>query len=113
MSENYQSFDPYEVILNYRRHGYSDAWLIAKLALAIPTNMREQLNAAQADNDRLKADNDLLRIGLRDYDELIMAVRTKYPGETRHQTALRYILQAEAPFHGTGAQQGAALEGEK
>lgn len=29
------------------------------------------------------------------YDELIMAVGTKYEGETRHQTALRYIHQAE------------------
>ena len=30
------------------------------------------------------------------YDELLMAVGTKWPGETRHQTALRYILQSEA-----------------
>lgn len=29
------------------------------------------------------------------YDELIMAVGNKYPNETRHQTALRYIQQAE------------------
>ena len=29
------------------------------------------------------------------YNELIMAVETKCPGETRHQTALRYIRQAE------------------
>jgi hypothetical protein len=29
------------------------------------------------------------------YQELIMAVASKYPGESRHQTALRYILQAE------------------
>jgi len=29
------------------------------------------------------------------YYELIMAVGNKYPGETRHQTALRYIRQAE------------------
>lgn len=29
------------------------------------------------------------------YHELIMAVGNKYPGETRHQTALRYIKQAE------------------
>ena len=31
------------------------------------------------------------------YDELLYAVGNKYPGETRHQTALRYIQQAEAP----------------
>ena len=29
------------------------------------------------------------------YGELIFAVATKYPDETRHQTALRYIQQAE------------------
>tara|TARA_R110000851_G_C13102760_1_gene569293 strand:+ start:60350 stop:60583 length:234 start_codon:yes stop_codon:yes gene_type:complete len=31
------------------------------------------------------------------YNELISAVETKHPGESRHQTALRYIKQAEAP----------------
>jgi len=30
------------------------------------------------------------------YYELLFAVETKCPGETRHQTALRYIRQAEA-----------------
>lgn len=30
------------------------------------------------------------------YNELIMAVASKYPNETRHQTALRYIQQAES-----------------
>ena len=29
------------------------------------------------------------------YAELLYAVGSKWPGETRHQTALRYILQAE------------------
>jgi hypothetical protein len=29
------------------------------------------------------------------YNELIMAVGNKYPNETRHETALRYIQQAE------------------
>jgi hypothetical protein len=29
------------------------------------------------------------------YDELLFAVGNKYPGETRHETALRYIRQAE------------------
>ena len=30
------------------------------------------------------------------YDELIMAVARKFPNESRHQTALRYIKQAES-----------------
>ena len=29
------------------------------------------------------------------YNELIMAVGNKYPGESRHETALRYIKRAE------------------
>ena len=36
------------------------------------------------------------------YRELIMAVGKKFPGESRHQTALRYIRQAEEPCGGTG-----------
>ena len=31
-----------------------------------------------------------------EYYELIFAVQTKYPGETRHETALRYIREAES-----------------
>ena len=31
------------------------------------------------------------------YEELLFAVGNKYPGETRHQTALRYIQRAEVP----------------
>jgi hypothetical protein len=30
------------------------------------------------------------------YNELIFAVVKKYPNETRHETALRYIKQAES-----------------
>lgn len=39
--------------------------------------------------------SDLLSDSAR-YYELIMAVGIKHPGETRHATALRYILQAES-----------------
>ena len=42
------------------------------------------------------------------YSELIMAVGNKYPGESRHATALRYIQKAEAP---TNQQAAAALDG--
>ena len=41
----------------------------------------------------LEAENVELR---KSYNELIMGVARKFPNETRHQTALRYILQAEA-----------------
>lgn len=33
------------------------------------------------------------------YHELLMQVGHKYPGETRHQTALRYLRQAETQTH--------------
>lgn len=39
------------------------------------------------------------------YHELLYAVGTKYPGETRHQTALRYIQRAESPTNHGPAQQ--------
>ena len=40
---------------------------------------------------------------LRLYNELIMAVGNKYEDETRHQTALRYIQQAEQNCYGPEA----------
>ena len=36
----------------------------------------------------------------RFYNELIEAVKTKHPGETRHETALRYIREREARYDG-------------
>ena len=34
------------------------------------------------------------------YTELLLQVETKVPGETRHETALRYIREAEAGHSG-------------
>lgn len=34
------------------------------------------------------------------YHELIYAVASKYPNETRHETALRYIRTAESRYNG-------------
>ncbi|MDQ3273777.1 MAG: hypothetical protein M3Q39_01775, partial [Actinomycetota bacterium] len=31
------------------------------------------------------------------YSELLLAVANKYPGESRHETALRYIREREMP----------------
>ena len=52
-----------------------------------PDKQFDELQTLRDERDRLR----------RDYDELIMAVGNKYPGETRHQTALRYIQRAEEP----------------
>jgi hypothetical protein len=53
----------------------------------------EQYAVKCAEVTRLTAEVQRLR-GV--YDELIYAVGNKYDGETRHQTALRYIRQAES-----------------
>jgi len=45
------------------------------------------------------------------YHELIMAVARKFPNETRHETALRYIRQAEQQATEPGVVK-AALRGE-
>lgn len=37
------------------------------------------------------------------YEELLYAVHRKFPDETRHQTALRYIKTAEAPSYTNAA----------
>ena len=43
---------------------------------------------------------------LRDkYEELIMAVSNKFPEETRHQTALRYIKERGSSSNKSGAKQ--------
>jgi len=39
------------------------------------------------------------------YNELILAVAKKFPGETRHQTALRYIMDAEKHIDGPAQQE--------
>lgn len=39
------------------------------------------------------------------YDELIFAVARKFSGETRHETALRYIREAESRATGGDAAQ--------
>lgn len=47
----------------------------------VPSDLRQLV----AERDRLRAK----------YDELIMQVSLKHPGETRHETAVRYLRNAE------------------
>lgn len=49
---------------------------------------------AQPDLEELKQENARLK---ELYNQLLYAVGEKHKGETRHQTALRYIHQAEVP----------------
>lgn len=45
-----------------------------------------------------------LNIAEAKYNELLMAVTRKFEGETRHDTALRYINQSELPSCGIAAE---------
>lgn len=47
------------------------------------------------------------------YNELLYAVSHKYPGESRHETALRYIRQAERGGDESGAKQNCVVQGTK
>ena len=61
--------------------------------------LQQLLDTARAERDAFK----------EQYYELLYAVGNKYPNETRHETALRYITQAEAPnmaTQGMGSQEG-------
>lgn len=49
--------------------------------------------------DLLQRQNDELKLIKQRYENLIFAVGNKYPDESRHETALRYIRQAENKSH--------------
>lgn len=59
-------------------------------------NMERSSDAASQGASELKA---LLEVKAK-YYELLYAVSIKHPNETRHETALRYIKQAEAHTNG-------------
>jgi hypothetical protein len=69
------------------------------VATAIKAAADIQVAEAQTDADELAR----LR---EDYNELIFAVGMRWPGETRHETALRYIKRMEEPVT-RGPSQGA------
>ncbi len=58
----------------------------------MPIGSRKRLKTLEADRDHYK--KKALEIADR-YQELLLQVGNKYPGESRHDTALRYIKQAE------------------
>ena len=69
----------------------ADHELTAALRNAAPALIEER---AQLRTELERAES-RLREAQAQYDELIYAVAQKWPGETRHQTALRYIQNAE------------------
>ena len=71
-----------------------------ELGQIIDGETRDYFNGLVSEIDRLKAevDRQTMRAETAEvkYYELIMAVERKYPDETRHETALKYIRDAEA-----------------
>ena len=65
----------------------------------------EAKNRAEDERDEAEATIDRLT---ERYNELLFQVAYKHPGESRHETALRYIRQAE-----TNCNQASAAEGEQ
>lgn len=66
-------------------------------------NDQAALRAVLADRQRLAAERNL-------YWELIYEVARVYPGETRHETARRYIREREAPASGESAKAAVAVD---
>lgn len=64
------------------------------LAALAGTALRAEADIRVAEANTDAAELDRLRTA---YNELIHAVERKFPGETRHETALRYIRRMEAP----------------
>jgi len=56
--------------------------------------------------NELRAHADTWQEQVREYDELLYAVGNKHEGETRHETALRYIREAEAHVSGPFVNSG-------
>jgi hypothetical protein len=94
-------------------------------AADVGVELREAALAAlgyiQVDSPEAERASDRLRAALRQspgvaergakYSELLMAVARKFPGESRHETALRYIQQAESATNHCAAADDAARNG--
>ena len=68
--------------------------------MAVPLNERPRIrdaakNRMPLDGSDAQALEGALQQVERLYNELLMAVCRKHPGETRHETALRYIRSCE------------------
>ena len=57
--------------------------------------MAEMLDSERKECEELRKENYDLETTKQQYYELLWAVESKFPNESRHQTALRYIQQAE------------------
>lgn len=86
---------------------------VAKEAMEQLAAVTQERNSFQDQCIRMRherhAEKEQLATVQKDYNELLYAVESKFPDETRHQTALRYIRTQE---HGQ-TKIGAALRGKE
>jgi hypothetical protein len=91
---------------------FGEKWGPCKEAIGSPvsTDLKVFRRTVEVDDPRDATQAALVKLQ-EAYDELIYAVARKFPNETRHQTALRYIQEAEQgkdwvsvskPSHGLG-----------
>lgn len=71
-----------------------DTWLIE--GVRYDASALRQMAKSDGETYRITRSGDMVILKLVKYDELLYAVGNKHPNETRHETALRYIRQAEA-----------------
>ena len=65
----------------------------------------EVIDSLRGNVARLERQRDELKADAERYQELLYAVQRKFPNESRHETALRYIKHAEAPSYSNAAKE--------
>ena len=78
--------------------------IINLIILALNLKMYTEYFKDKAIDKRTNNSKETSQIGIRTaslYNELIMEVAQKFPGETRHETALRYIRERESKDRGS------------
>ena len=82
----------HEELMGVFERAYDKAEVVAMDAINLIAALEQRVKALEAEISKLRAENERLR---ELYSELLNQVGNKYPNETRHETALRYIQNAE------------------
>jgi hypothetical protein len=97
-----------DFITRFHAQAHGREILSAEQQLRIAVNLLREASRLLTENAELECQLVDMKLELADmkldleesrakYHELLYAVGKKYPGELRHETALRYIRQAERP----------------
>lgn len=97
-------FSPGDSENNCRFITCCDCGLVHKMGVAIEDNGNIGISFEQDEEETIKRRGRTVNEEIvSPYQELIMSVEDKYEGESRHQTALRYIKEARNLSKGAGA----------